>query len=176
MTSHATSECSALNLGPRRRPALSHPQRPRVPDTFHSRLFFNVTDSAAQFSRSWNSGLWERVGSLLRGESDEPPLQPYEPPRQRQVRLSPDRAAMLVADYAAGDSREAVAARYGVHVETATRHITKAGLKVRRPHGIPANELPTARALYNQGWTYKEIGANYGTSRTTVSNQLNGRP
>ena len=82
---------------------------------------------------------------------------------------------MLVADYAAGDSREAVAARYGVHVDTATRHITKAGLKIRHQHGIPAHELETARALYDQGWTCKQIGAKYGTSRTTVSNQLNPR-
>jgi uncharacterized protein YjcR len=103
------------------------------------------------------------------------PPSPSPPRLQKQNRLTPARAAALVADYEAGASIADVARKYRVHVNTATRHVTTHGLTIRHPHAVPQEDLEIARALYNAGWTYAQIGMKYGCSRTTVSNQLNGR-
>jgi hypothetical protein len=76
------------------------------------------------------------------------------PVRQRQHRLSPDEVTQLLADYQAGLTVAAVAAKHQVDVKTATKHLTDHGIAIRQKKvAISASEHSTLLELKAAGWS-----------------------
>lgn len=90
-------------------------------------------------------------------------------------RLSAEQASALIADYEAGASVLAVARKYRVAPETATRRIRLAGVPIRsiKP-GLTPDQVVRARELHASGWSYVRIGAALGFSHTAVRRALLG--
>ena len=123
---------------------------------------------AVTLTQHWTESVWDRVGRLLEAGVPEVPVAPAKPRwiRQRQTRLKPEQMAQLTADYESGMSVAAVAEKYGVAPETASRRLRAAGVTIRPAAlAIPEPEVETARRLRAEGWSYERIGTRYGCSR-----------
>jgi hypothetical protein len=93
--------------------------------------------------------------------------------KQRQVRLSDAQSRALVADYVAGASITAVAAKYRVDHETAKRRLLLARVHIRLPSAvISSSDVPRIRELRTSGWTYDQLGQQYGCSDNTIRSTL----
>lgn len=94
---------------------------------------------------------------------------PATRPRQHQHRLSPAEVADLIADYQSGMSVAAVAKKHHVCLVTAARWLTTNGITIRpNKGGIPRNQLASAAALRNRGWSWAKIGQYYGCSHAAA--------
>ncbi|MFT4165684.1 MAG: hypothetical protein QM650_10635 [Microlunatus sp.] len=126
---------------------------------------------AVTLTEHWTESVWDRVGQLLEAGVPEVPYEPAEPRRVRQRHrvtwLKPEQVAAMTADYESGMTVVAVAKKYGVAPETASRRLKANGVTIRPPtvSAIPTSELETARRLRAEGWTYTRIAARYGCSR-----------
>lgn len=134
-------------------------------------LMIPLVGVAVTLTEHWTESVWDRVGQLLEAGIPEAPAEPAEPRKVRQRHrvtwLKPDQVAEMIADYESGMTVVAVAKKYGVAPETASRRLKANGVSIRPPMApaIPASELETARQLRAEGWTYKQIAARYGCSR-----------
>jgi uncharacterized protein (DUF433 family) len=130
---------------------------------------------AGQLTQHWTESIWGQVARILAkprvGGVAEGPNATER--RQRQVRLNKAQTVALVAEYQAGASITALAAKYHVDHATVVLRLKRAGVPTRPPgHAIPDGELPRVLELRSQGWTYTQIAERYGCCRRTVQNTL----
>lgn len=90
---------------------------------------------------------------------------------QPQTRLKPDAILRLVADYLAGQTTYELAAAYNVHRHTVTRHLRKAGIRLRLD-GLTAEQVDEAVQLYTQGWSLARVASRLGVTADTVRARL----
>lgn len=91
--------------------------------------------------------------------------------RQAQRRLTPEQMAQLAAEYEAGDSMKALAARWQLHRTTVAEHLRRAGVKLRRL-GIPPERVVEVAQLYVEGWSCQRLAERYGCDDETVRQAL----
>lgn len=94
----------------------------------------------------WTESVWDRVGQLLEAGVPEVPYEPAEPRKVRQRHrvtwLKPEQVAEMTADYESGMTVVAVAKKYGVAPETASRRLKANGVAIGpATAAIPASEL-----------------------------------
>jgi hypothetical protein len=93
------------------------------------------------------------------------------PSRQRQVRLSPERAAQLVVEYESGVEMYVLAERYGIHRHSVRAHLDRAGVVVR-PRGLSEIQTDEAVRLYVAGWPLVRLAERLGCDHETVRRAL----
>lgn len=94
-------------------------------------------------------------------------------PVRRQIRLDAASRLALVTDYESGATLGQVAKKYGVHVSTAARCVTNAGITVRQQEvKIRTEDLPTIQQLHRGGMSLEAIGRQYGCSGLAVAKRL----
>jgi transposase len=92
---------------------------------------------------------------------------------ERQFLLSPEQNKRLVRDYLAGENMDVLASRYGVHEQTVSRHVRKAGHQTRGlSKRLAYVDFSSAPALYKSGLSTSEIAARLDVSRETVRRRL----
>lgn len=80
--------------------------------------------------------------------------------------------AKVAKMYEAGMSAPAIAKRYGVATITIYRHLTAAGVTMRKS-GMPAEiDIDRAVRLYNDGETLRGLAETFGVSTTTIRKRL----
>ncbi len=104
---------------------------------------------------------------LVEGES---PALPAREAYQPQARLTEIQRQELISRYVAGERAFRLAAEFGLHRESVTNVLVKAG--VRRPRVMTEPERVKAAWLYGQGWTCKRIGEEFGRSKDAVRRAL----
>src|SRR5262249_17490061 len=83
-------------------------------------------------------------------------------PKQRQRRLTRSEVAKLVATYREGDMTvEELAVEFGIHRQTAARHLDVAGATIRRKR-LDETQITEAVRLYSKGWSLARIGDHFG--------------
>jgi hypothetical protein len=90
------------------------------------------------------------------------------PPKQIQCRLSPDQVTDLVQRYQAGELLHELATEFGVHRETASRHLKRRGVDSR--YRLLEPNLDEARRLYEAGWSLARVGDHFAINASTVFN------
>jgi hypothetical protein len=100
---------------------------------------------------------------------------PAAPHAAQQLRLNPADIDAMAADYmAGGQSIYDLAAKYGVHRVTVSRHLRSRGLELGRQ---PLNEAEVRRAkeLRAKGLTFKAIGERLGRGTTAARAAISKR-
>jgi transposase-like protein len=93
-------------------------------------------------------------------------------PRRRQRRLTPSEAENLVTTYQErAITIEDLAAHFGIHRQTAARHLELAGITIRRKI-LDETQVAEAIRLYATGWSLARIGHRLGVASTTVNYRL----
>lgn len=110
-----------------------------------------------------------RLTSHLAG--DVSPTPPVRQSVQAQRRLSREEAQSLVAQYVNGAAIHELAGRWGVHRDTVTKQLKRAGVP-RRLVGMPPGAVPEAAQLYREWWALVRLARRYGVSDTTVRRHL----
>jgi len=77
----------------------------------------------------------------------------------------------LVATYHDGATVYELAKQFGIHRATVGKHLRARGVDTTPP-GLAAGDVPTAAALYRQGWSLARIGERYRTTAGTVRTRL----
>lgn len=90
---------------------------------------------------------------------------------QQQTRLTLPAVARLIADYQAGQTIYQLAKSYGVNRHTVTRHLRRAGIRLRMD-GLSPEQIEQAVDLYAQGWSLAKIAAKFGVTADTVRARL----
>jgi predicted DNA-binding protein (UPF0251 family) len=122
--------------------------------------------------RSWNfSSLVRRLAAELPDVMSRPPRARPRSTRQRQVRLSPDELAELVAEYQAGFDSYDLAVRWGVHRHTVSEHLKRAGVQTRF-QGLADFQVAEAKRLYLAGWSLARLGEHFDCDASTVHRAL----
>jgi transposase-like protein len=128
---------------------------------------------AGHLSQRWNQDVWGRVTDLLADPpafaSETSGSQPR--PRQRQVRLSPERWHQVVDQYVAGTSARELARQHGVDPQTVLTQLRKRGIAVRPnpPGALTGDDLIEALKLRETGWTYMQIGQQFDVTGNAVA-------
>lgn len=88
----------------------------------------------------------------------------------RAVQLSTNQIGQILARYAAGASARDLAAEFGVHRHTITKHLRDHG--VQTVNRFSEADSQTAIDLYAQGWSLARIGERLGRDHTVIRNAL----
>lgn len=91
--------------------------------------------------------------------------------RQVQRRLSEIDARELTVAYQQGAGVKELAKRFGIHRETVSQVLKRAGV-ARRTVGLSAPDVTAAAALYREGWSVARLGAKFDVDGTTVWRML----
>jgi hypothetical protein len=67
-----------------------------------------------------------------------------------------------------------IAADRDVHVQTARRHLAKAGIPTRRSP-LSGEQLEEAKRLRVDGWSLRTLGERYGVAHTAVAQLIAGK-
>ncbi len=94
-------------------------------------------------------------------------------PAKSQTRLTPKQRAELVADYEAGMSVKAIAAKYRVHRGTIPTFVARAGGRLRTP-GLDEAGCRRACDLYEAGYTLAEVAERLSVDPKTVRDAVVG--
>jgi lambda repressor-like predicted transcriptional regulator len=86
--------------------------------------------------------------------------------RQVQRRLSEADAYKLVAAYRQGAGVKELAKHFGIHRDTVSEVLKRAGV-VRRTVGLSTPDITTAAELYRAGWSLVRLGEKFGVDGTT---------
>ena len=105
--------------------------------------------------------------TLLRVARSQQRIEVPTKPVQVQQRLSPAETQRLVAAYQQGAGVKELARRFGIHRETVSAIIGRAGL-VPRTRRLSKNQIDDAARLYTEGWSLARLGEKFGVDGTTV--------
>jgi hypothetical protein len=83
------------------------------------------------------------------------------------TRLSERQIAALAGEYLAGETVYELAARFGIHRVTASAHLHRQGVTVRR-QGLEVEGVAQAVRLYEDGWSVARIGDRLGVDGRTA--------
>jgi len=92
-------------------------------------------------------------------------------PLKRFVRLSADKAVELVDGYQAGAPVNELARQFGIHRETVSAHLRRAGVP-RRYRILGEDAVADASRLYTDGWPLVRIAEHLDVSANTVHRAL----
>jgi len=90
-----------------------------------------------------------------------------KPPRQLQSRLAPDAIIQFEEDYQAGLTIQELAAKYGVHRTTATRHLKERGIPIRK-QTMGEKDIARAVQLYQSGLSTVRVAEHFDQSPNTI--------
>lgn len=93
---------------------------------------------------------------------------------KRIRRLTPDERTELAKHYRSGLTVYQLAAKYGIHRHTVSRHLREAGVRLRLD-GMTAEQIDAAVQLYASGWSLARIAERFGVTATTVHKRLRER-
>jgi DNA-directed RNA polymerase specialized sigma24 family protein len=93
---------------------------------------------------------------------------------RRFRRLGIDDRAELLTSYQAGATVYEVAAKFGIHRHTVSKHLRDAGIRLRLD-GITPDQIDRAVQLYTSGWSLARIAEQFGVTSTTVHKRLRER-
>lgn len=89
-------------------------------------------------------------------------------PRVVQRRLRPHEVAELVAAYVAGATTRELADRFGIHRDTVSTHLDRAGVPIRTRCGLSPGDVDEAARLYQEGWSGARLAKKFGVSDHTI--------
>jgi DNA-directed RNA polymerase specialized sigma24 family protein len=96
----------------------------------------------------------------------------HRPPVRRQRRLTAAEVTSLVAEYQErAMTVEGLAAKFGIHRQTAARHLDAAGI-TRRRKTLDETQVAEAVRLYGRGWSLARVGGHLGVNSTSVNYRL----
>ncbi len=111
------------------------------------------------------------LGRKARSESaDDRPVADRVPAKHSH-RLNDADRAQLVADYAAGRTREELVKQYGVGKDTVTQAVVQSGQRMRRAR-VNENQREQIRRLHDEGQTPKAIAVTTGLNLSSVRRVL----
>lgn len=92
--------------------------------------------------------------------------------RRRPIRLAQSEIAVLVAEYQRRRvSLDELASEFGIHRQTAARHLDSAGITQRRKT-ITTSQVRAAIGLYEDGWSLARIGRHFDVAPSSVNYRL----
>ncbi len=103
---------------------------------------------------------------------DRPPPAPRA--RQLQRRLVKVKIEELIRSYEAGQTIAALAMEYGVHPQTVSQHLKRAGVQLRR-QGLTDEQKTEAERLYLTGRSLKQIAEVFACDAETIRQTLKSR-
>lgn len=121
--------------------------------------------------------LVDRLGMEL-GEADdglEQPVSagtPTEPSYRRNRILQADEQRELVTQYRRGATEKALAVEFGLHRQTVSAHLRRAGVLKRSSLKMTPELVERAATLYRAGWSTVQIGKQFGLGASTVGKAL----
>lgn len=83
-------------------------------------------------------------------------------------RLRVEEIDALVARYKAGASLREAAEPFGIHPDTAGKHLERRGIPRRKLASMNQEQIARARELHSTGWSFIAIGRELGFSPNTV--------
>ena len=86
-------------------------------------------------------------------------------------KLSAAQIGQLVEQYQAGATVYELATAFKIHRVTASQHLQRSGVVMRR-QGLSDADTVTAADLYAEGWSLARIGERFGVAHTTVRRAL----
>jgi hypothetical protein len=86
-------------------------------------------------------------------------------------RLKSSEVDELLTDYKAGAPIKALVARYKIDQSTVTKHVKRAGVRLRLPALLP-EEVEEASRLYRSGQSLRQVGSYFGVRDTTIRTAL----
>jgi DNA-directed RNA polymerase specialized sigma24 family protein len=118
------------------------------------------------------ASLAEKITSTeARAEKVRPVAPSSNGRKQAQRRLSLESQAVVVSEYEAGATIQALAAEHRVYRTTVTAILQRAGVPLRR-RGLSPHQAVEAVQLYSEGWSTAELGRRYGVDDMTVRRRL----
>ncbi|WP_148285575.1 helix-turn-helix domain-containing protein [Microbacterium sp. B24] len=87
--------------------------------------------------------------------------------------MTPALLELVISDYRSGLSVYAIAETHGIHRQTVTTHLVKAGVTLRRT--ITDAERQRARKLYDSGAYIKDIAKMLGRNPATIAKMVRPR-
>jgi hypothetical protein len=93
-------------------------------------------------------------------------------PEARPSRTNAELISLITRGHARGRQAQ-IAADNGVHVQTARRHLAKAGVPTRRGP-LSGDQVEEAKRLRADGWSLRALGERYGVAHTTVARLVEG--
>jgi len=88
-------------------------------------------------------------------------------PRRVVRRLSNEQLAALVKEYQTGATIYELSERFNINRQTASLHLHRLGVKIRR-QGLKEEQMIYAARLYEQGWSCARIARHYDVNPGTV--------
>jgi hypothetical protein len=100
-------------------------------------------------------------------------LRGFNPIAQSQTRLSPSQVGALCESYRSGASLRDLEVEFGVHRDTALRHLKIHGID-RRPATRKLNDIQVTEAakLYGRGLSLRRVGDEFGVGTTTIRREF----
>jgi DNA invertase Pin-like site-specific DNA recombinase len=95
-------------------------------------------------------------------------------PRGTARQLPEHEVDELVTAYEAGATVYELARRFKIHRTTASLHLQRQGVPMRR-QGLDEEQVELAAQLYRLGWSVAKIGERFGVDQTTVWRVLRER-
>ncbi|WP_405974019.1 helix-turn-helix domain-containing protein [Streptomyces sp. NBC_00988] len=115
----------------------------------------------------------ERRGAEVRVQGEPVVADPAVATEIKENRkLSPDEVAELVEAYRQGATLSALSRRDGLHRQTVDQHVTRAGVAKRSQVKMTPARMATAKKLYEQGWSARQIAVELDVCASTVSKKL----
>ena len=90
-----------------------------------------------------------------------------KPSRQPQSRLAPHQIVQFEMDYQGGLMIQELAAKYGVHRTTATRHLKERGIPIRK-QTMGEEDIARAVQLYQSGLSTVRVAEHFDQSPNTI--------
>ncbi|WP_230671678.1 hypothetical protein [Rathayibacter sp. Leaf248] len=131
---------------------------------------------SATNQKRWERALVAARAGINRGEEPEATAPPVgvQALRQRQVRLSDEQKAKLVAEYLAGGNIRQLAASWGVSREAVRSALRQQHVPVRQVV-LTDRQLEDAASLKTRGWSLNQLGSLYGVDPKTMKARLQAR-
>lgn len=118
-----------------------------------------------------NRHIVARLGRVLAGQGrDRASHRPVPSPRRMSPRLTESQRSELVRRYQSGESADALAPEFGVHLRTILTHLRRAGIDPAWGGVIDRLDLDKATRLYASGLSLAKVGEVLGVSAGTVRN------
>lgn len=114
-----------------------------------------------------------RKANLPDRTADKSPVEASTRQGSRQLRkLTPHEVESLITEYQDGATARDLAAKYGIHRITVTRHIQRSGHRTRSVRSFEADQLQQLIADYRAGNSTNALGRKYGVAGSTVARNL----
>ncbi|RPA56819.1 hypothetical protein EF294_20820 [Gordonia oryzae] len=114
-----------------------------------------------------------RTANLPNRTAEGPPVEASNRQGCRQLRkLTPHELESLITEYQDGATARDLAAKYGIHRMTVTRHIQRSGHQTRPVRSFEGDQLQQLIADYRAGNSTNALGRKYGVAGSTVSRTL----